>query len=83
MLLKYQFYILCLILFSTSCKDDPGMSPRIEYKGQGEVISLPLPEFALPNTFCLKAAHFDGKDFLYFYNAPTYQIYYTIWIVRN
>ncbi len=73
--MKNKILLLFVIILVSACSKKPTSTFRkIDYKGNGEVITLPLPEFAVPNTICLKAAHFDGKDYLYFYNAPKYQI---------
>ena len=69
---KIYLFLFLVVLFG--CKDEEPTFQKINYDGQGEVISLPLPESALPTTSCLKAARFGGQDILYYYNSAKRQI---------
>ena len=65
--------IICITSIA-SCTKTSSTIQKIDYHGEGYIISLPLSKSALPTTFCLKVARFNGKDYLYYYNKTTYQI---------
>jgi len=69
---KNNFLLLLVLLLS--CNDEPVTFEIINYEDQGKVISLLLPEFALPKSSCLKAARFNDQDLLYYYNSAKRQI---------
>src|SRR5690606_32014488 len=69
-----KIYLFLFLVALFGCKSEEPSFQIINYEGQGKVISLPLPEFALPTTSCLKAARFNDQDILYYYNSAKRQI---------
>ncbi len=69
-----KLYCLFLLILLSGCNEASHNFQKVTYSGQGKVITLPLPEFALPTTPCLKAARFNNQGILYYFNSSKRQI---------